>query len=79
MSADDILAAFAPADRTLPAMLQRQARRYGDRVLFKCGGASWRFDEAPDIAACFAGTLAAAGICPGDRVAIICSNRPEFL
>ena len=79
MSADGILAAFPPGDRTLPVMLQRQARRYGGRTLFKCGGASWRFDEAPDIAARFAGTLAAAGIRPGDRVAIMCSNRPEFL
>ena len=35
MSADDILAAFSPDDRTLPAMLQRQARRYGSRTLFK--------------------------------------------
>jgi crotonobetaine/carnitine-CoA ligase len=79
MSADDILAAFPPSDRTLPAMLQRQALRYGGRTLFKCGDASWRFDEAPDIAARFAGTLAAAGIHPGDRVAIMCSNRPDFL
>jgi len=79
MSADDILAAFPPEDRTLPAMLQRQARRYEGRTLFKVGGASWRFDEAPSIAARFAGTLAAAGIQPGDRVAITCSNRPEFL
>ena len=79
MSADDILAAFPPADRTLPTMLQRQARHYGDRILFKCGGASWRFDQAPDIAARFAGTLAAAGIRAGDRVAIMCSNRPDFL
>jgi carnitine-CoA ligase len=79
MSADDILGAFPPGDRTLPVMLQRQARRYGDRALFKCGDANWRFDEAPDIAARFAGSLASAGIRPGDRVAIICSNRPEFL
>src|SRR6202034_4006085 len=79
MSADDILAAFPPGDRTLPAMLQRQARRYGGRTLFKCGGANWRFSEAPNIAARFAGTLTAAGIRPGDRVALMCSNRPEFL
>ena len=37
MSADDILAAFPPGDRTLPAMLQRQARRYGSRTLFTAG------------------------------------------
>ena len=79
MSVDDILAAFPPGDRTLPAMLQRQARRYGGRTLFKCGSASWRFDEVSDIAARFAGALATAGIHSGDRVAIMCSNRPEFL
>ena len=79
MNADDILTAFPPADRTLPAMLQRQARRYRGRILFRCGGVSFSFDKAPDIAARFAGTLAAAGIRPGDRVAIMCSNRPEFL
>ena len=33
----------------------------------------------PRIAARFAGTLAAAGIEPGDRVALMCSNRAEFL
>jgi carnitine-CoA ligase len=79
MSADDILAAFPPGDRILPTMLQRQARRYSGRTLFKCGGASWHFDEVPDIAARFAGTLTATGIRAGDRVAIMCSNRPEFL
>ena len=79
MSADDILAAFPPGDRTLPVMLQRQARLYGDRILFRCGDTNLRFDEAPDLAARFAGTLAATGIRPGDRVAIMCSNRPEFV
>jgi crotonobetaine/carnitine-CoA ligase len=79
MSADDILDAFPPGERTLPAMLQRQARRYGGHALFRCGGASFSFDEAPHIAARFAGALATAGIRPGDRVAIMCSNRPEFL
>jgi crotonobetaine/carnitine-CoA ligase len=79
MNADDILTAFPPGDRVLPVMLQRQALRHGSHPLFTCGGTSWRFEEAPDIAARFAGTLAAAGIHPGDRVAVMCSNRPEFL
>ena len=60
-------------------MLQRQARRYGNRPLFAAGEVSWRFDEAPTIAARFAGTLAAAGIRPGDRVALMCGNRAEFM
>ncbi len=79
MSADEILAAFPPAERTLPVMLQRQARRYGGA---RCSWPAMRavsFDERRDIAARFAGTLAAAGIRPGDRVALMCGNRAEFI
>lgn len=79
MSADDIVSAFAPPDRTLPAMLQRQARRYGGHPLFIAGDVTFSFAEAPRIAARFAGTLAAAGIRPGDRVALMCGNRAEFI
>jgi crotonobetaine/carnitine-CoA ligase len=79
MTAADILAAFPPPERTLPAILERQARRYGDRRLFTAGEASWSFADARTIAARFAGTLAAAGIRPGDRVALICGNRPELM
>ncbi len=38
MSVADILAAFPPGERTLPAILQRQARRYGSQRLFVAGG-----------------------------------------
>jgi len=79
MSVADILASFPPNERTLPIMLQRQAHRFASRRLVKAGDASWNFADAPDIAARFAGTLAAAGIKPGDRVALMCSNRAEFL
>jgi carnitine-CoA ligase len=79
MSVADILTAFPPGERTLPVMLQRQARRYGGHRLFTAGEANWSFADAPAIAARFAGTLAAAGIKPGDRVALMCSNRAEFL
>lgn len=79
MSADDIIAAFRPERRTLPAMLTQQARRYGSHRLLKAGDVSWSFADAPTIAARYAGTLAAAGIKPGNRVALMCSNRAEFL
>ena len=79
MSVADILAAFPAGERTLPIMLQRQARRYGEHRLVAAGDVSWSFADAPTIAARFAGTLAAAGIEPGDRVALMCSNRAEFL
>jgi len=79
MSFADIMAAFAPGERTLPVMLERQARRYGSHRLFVAGDVSLSFADAPAIAARFAGTLVAAGIRPGDRVALMCSNRPEFM
>jgi crotonobetaine/carnitine-CoA ligase len=71
--------AFAPAQRTVPEMLRRQAERHGDRPLFICGGEQWTFAGARDIAARHAGVLVAAGIAPGDRVALLCGNRPELL
>jgi len=79
MKVADILAGFGPDERTLPAMLERQARKYGSRRLFTAADTSWSFVEAPTIAARFAGTLFEAGVRPGDRVALMCSNRPEFM
>ncbi|MEJ2624259.1 MAG: ATP-dependent acyl-CoA ligase [Pseudolabrys sp.] len=70
---------FALQDRTLPVMLARQAERYGDKPLFVCGGSTWSYSDTVAVAASSAGRLRAAGIQVGDRVAIICSNRPEFL
>jgi crotonobetaine/carnitine-CoA ligase len=79
MTVVDILAAFPPGERTLPAMLERQARRYGSHTLFTAGAVSWSYEDARMTAARFAGTLAAAGVHPGDRVALMCSNRSEFM
>jgi carnitine-CoA ligase len=79
MNAAEILDAFPPGERTLPAMLTRQARRYGDRPLFVAGEVSISFEEAVPRAARFAGTLLSAGIRPGDRVALMCGNRGEFI
>jgi len=70
---------FAPRERTVPAMLTRQAERHGGKLLVSAGGASWSFAQARDAASRFATTLREAGIRPGDRVALICSNRIEFL
>jgi carnitine-CoA ligase len=74
-----ILAAFPPGERTVPAMLQRQARRYGSDALFAAAEVTWSFEDVARVAAGFAGTLAAAGIRPGDRVALMCGNRAEFI
>lgn len=70
---------FAPAERTLSAMLTRQAERHGERVLVGAGEAAWTYVQTREAAARLAGTLREAGIRCGDRVAVICSNRIEFL
>lgn len=70
---------FAPADRTLPVMLQRQAARYGDKRLFVTDEGTWSYADALAAAARAAATLAAAGVKRGDRVAILCGNRIAFL
>jgi crotonobetaine/carnitine-CoA ligase len=75
----DLKAVFPPAMRTVPAMLERQARVHGDRPLFSCGGIRWSFRQTQDVAARTAGLLAAAGVSAGDRVALICGNRAELM
>ena len=70
---------FPPADRTLPAMLRRQAERFAQKPLVTAGETTWTYADTYEAAARCAGTLRSAGIQPGDRVAIICSNRIEFL
>lgn len=70
---------FAPQERTLPRLLQRQVDRYADRPLIVIGGATITYRQALDLAARSASALANAGVAPGDRVALMCGNRLEFL
>jgi carnitine-CoA ligase len=70
---------FPPADRILSSILTRQAVQYGDRTLFVFGETRWTYAETAEIAAASAARLMRAGIRTGDRVALMCSNRPEFL
>lgn len=70
---------YAPAQRTLPELLARQTARHAGRRLFVAGDTRWSYADALDMARRWAGQLRAAGVAPGDRVALQCSNRPEFL
>jgi carnitine-CoA ligase len=70
---------FPPLDRTLPRMLARQAERHGQRRLVVIGRVTLTYAETADAAAGYGAALAAAGIKPGDRVAIMCGNRAELL
>jgi len=75
----DLPSRLPPDERTLPHMLRRQAALYGSRRLVEIGGQAWSFAATLEMAARFGGTLQAAGIERGDRVAVMCGNRPELL
>ncbi len=70
---------FAPRDRVLATMLRQQAARHGDRPLVRIGERRLTFAEAPELAARSAARLRDGGIRAGDRVALICGNRAEFI
>ena len=70
---------LAPMERTLPAMLMRQAERHGERPLVTVAATTWTFRDACVIAARRGGSLREAGIGRGDRVAALCGNRRELL
>ena len=68
-----------PAERTLAAMLQRQAVLFGRRPLLRVAGRQWTHEDAAHAAALRASALSDAGVQLGDRVALLCGNRIEFL
>jgi len=59
--------------------LARAASRHGDRAALRAGERTWSFAELDDLAAALAGRLAARGVGPGTRVAVMLSNRPEIV
>ncbi|PRG94066.1 ATP-dependent acyl-CoA ligase [Burkholderia multivorans] len=65
--------------RTLPALLAARVARNAEGPLFSDGTTVWSGADAIEIAARRAGTLAAHGIKRGDRVALLCGNRVEFM
>jgi carnitine-CoA ligase len=73
------LIALEPGERTVPAMLARRAELDGDRVLLRHGDLVRTAHEVRHVAAAMAGSLRAAGIAAGDRVATLCGNRIELL
>ena len=70
---------LAPRERHLPAMLQRQAALHGDRPFLDIAGRRWTHRDAAGAAAGRAAALLQAGVARGDRVAVMCGNRLEFV
>ncbi|HKX43156.1 MAG TPA: AMP-binding protein, partial [Burkholderiaceae bacterium] len=66
-------------ERTLPRLLARQAALHGERPFLAIAGAQWSHREAADVAARRGAALREAGIGRGDRVAVMCGNRAEFI
>lgn len=67
------------ASLALPALLAARAARDGGAALFSDRTTCWSGAQALEIAARRAGALAAHGIRRGDRVALLCTNRSEFM
>lgn len=65
--------------RTLPAILERQALRYDDRPFLTVGETTRTFVEMRDAVARLAGAFRRQGIAAGDRVAVMAENRLEVL
>jgi crotonobetaine/carnitine-CoA ligase len=73
------MASASAAGPTIPALLERQAERYGERPLVEAPGASRTYVGLRDAVAGRAEWLAEAQVRPGDRVALMCANRIEML
>ena len=59
--------------------LEHAAATFGDRDAVWAGDQSWSFRALDDLSSSFGRYLVEQGVCPGDRVAVMVSNRPEFI
>lgn len=66
-------------DRTLPRLLDLQARDNGTTIFLKTDQHNISFAEADDITSRLAQGLADKGVGSGDRVALYLRNRPEMV
>ena len=59
--------------------LEQAAARFGDRVFLRAGDRQWSFRELDGSSNAFARHLAAQGVAAHDRVAVMTTNRAEFV
>ena len=64
---------------TLPVLLSKRIERSPDTALFSDRSCTWTAAQLVDAIARRAATLVEHGIQRGDRVALMCANRAEFL
>jgi acyl-CoA synthetase (AMP-forming)/AMP-acid ligase II len=65
--------------RTIPALVARAAAEFGDREALVDGESRWTFAELADEVYRCAGAMIAAGVSPGDRVALWAPNGHRFV
>lgn len=65
--------------RTVHAVLEQQAEKYGDKTFFHFKDRPYSYNELNNGAARVARGLQAMGISKGDKVGIMLDNCPEFL
>ena len=66
-------------EATIHGVLGEAARRFGERAAIRAQDQEWSFAALHTGSLKFAGHLAAAGVTPGDRVAVMMGNRVEFV
>lgn len=59
-------------------LLGRAAADHGDRTALVAGDERWTFAELDGLSSAVARSLARRDVGPGDRVAVMLTNRPEF-
>ena len=65
--------------RRLDQMLDAAATEFGDRDLVVTDDRTWTYAEIVDRSTRLANGLVAAGVRPGEHVAMVCANFPEFV
>ncbi|MCI4319184.1 MAG: AMP-binding protein [Thermoplasmata archaeon] len=63
----------------LPSLIRAKAEKNGDRPAVRFAGLTWSYADLDQESDRVARGLEAAGIGPGDRIAALLYNRPEFL
>jgi long-chain acyl-CoA synthetase len=77
---DDVAASVAPyPDRTLIDYLSDLARSHGERPALLFKGTSMSYAELDAQSTAFAAALVTLGVKPGDRVALLLPNCPQFM
>ena len=66
-------------DMSLGQLLATSRERFADRTAMTFEGRTWSFEQLHRQAHAFARLLVQEGIRPGDRVAIVLPNRPEYV